>query len=40
MSVLNRNQRAIVVASSGIDPILVDRVVEAYDALLRDDIKT
>ncbi len=40
MSVLNRNQRAVVVASSGIDPILVDRVVEAYDALLRDDIKT
>ena len=40
MSILNRHQRAVISTDTKIDPILVDRVVEAYDALLRDDIKT
>lgn len=38
-SVLNASQRAVIRADTGIDPILIDRVCDAFDALLRDDIE-
>lgn len=40
MTVLNRHQRDVIRVDTGIDPILIDRVVDAYDALLeRDDVE-
>ncbi len=40
MSILSRHQRAVIAADTKIDPLIIDRVAEAYDALLRDDIVT
>lgn len=41
MSLLNRNQRAVVVASTSIHPLIVDRATEAMDALVeRGDVAT
>jgi hypothetical protein len=37
MSILNSHQRAVIRADTGIDPLVIDRVVEAYDKLLADD---
>lgn len=34
MSLLNRHQRAIVHAQTNIHPLIVDRVTEAFDALI------
>lgn len=39
MSILNAHQRAVIRADTGIHELIVDRVVEAYDALLRDDVE-
>lgn len=40
MSVLNAHQRAVVRSDTGIDPILIDRVCDAFDALvLRGDVE-
>lgn len=38
MSILNSNQRAVIQAATSVDRLIVDRTVEAYDALLRDDV--
>lgn len=40
MSLLNANQRAIVVADTQIDPLIVDRATEAFDALIKGDVDT
>lgn len=34
MSLLNANQRAFVRVQTGIDPLVIDRATEAYDALI------
>lgn len=34
MSLLNRGQRAVIVADTGIDPLIVDRATDAFDALV------
>lgn len=39
MSVLNRQQRQVIRADTMIDPLLIDRVADAYDCLMRDDIE-
>lgn len=36
-SVLSRQQREVIIADTRIDRLVVDRVVDAFDALLRDD---
>lgn len=38
MSVLNAGQRQVIRADTGIDKILIDRVCDAYDCLLKDDV--
>lgn len=39
MSLLSRNQRAVIVADTRIDPLIVDRATEAFDALItRGDV--
>lgn len=39
MTLLNRSQRAAFIASSGIDPLILDRATDAFDALIdRGDI--
>lgn len=39
MTLLSRSQRSTFVASSGIDPLLLDRVIDGFDALIdRGDI--
>lgn len=41
MSLLNRHQRAIIAIDTGIDPLIIDRATEAFDAVIeRDDIET
>lgn len=41
MSLLNSNQRAVVAVDTKIDRLLIDRTVEAFDALIeRDDVET
>lgn len=37
MSIFNAQQRAVIRADTLIDPLVIDRVVEAYDRLLADD---
>jgi hypothetical protein len=39
-SILNAKQRAVIAADTHIDRLLIDRVVEAYDALLADNYNT
>lgn len=39
-SVLTRQQRAFVRADTKIDALVIDRVCDAYDALLRDDVES
>lgn len=40
MSVLNRQQRAVVSADTHIDPLIIDRVCDAFDALIqRGDVE-
>jgi hypothetical protein len=39
MSILNDQQRAVVRADTGIDPIIIDRCCDAFDALERDDVE-
>jgi hypothetical protein len=38
MSILNLNQRAVIRIDTGIDQLIIDRVVEAYDALLAGNL--
>jgi hypothetical protein len=37
LSILSSDQRAVIRVSTGIDQLVIDRVVEAYDALLADN---
>ena len=39
MSILNSHQRAVIASDTGVERLIVDRTVEAYDALLREDIE-
>lgn len=39
MSVLTNTQRQVVRADTGVDPILIDRVADAYERLLKDDVE-
>lgn len=38
MSLLNRHQRAVICVDTGVNELIVDRCVEAFDALLRGDV--
>jgi hypothetical protein len=39
MSVLNKNQRAVIRADTGIDALIIDRCADAFDALVRGDVE-
>lgn len=39
MSILNALQRAVIASDTGVERLIVDRVTEAYDALLVEDVE-
>jgi len=39
MSILNLQQRAVIRVDTGIDQLIIDRVVEAYDALIAGNVE-
>jgi hypothetical protein len=40
MSLLNANQRAVIRVQTGIDPFIIDRATDAFDALIeRNDVQ-